>query len=217
MLNKEPGPGRVLLGFQNAVLSNFRFLENFGLRTVQENVTFVRYESSEIFVNVYHGRASYELGVGIGRLKGPNADKEKLSIDGIVDWAGAYKAEGFGQHVMFQVGTREGVGEFVPKLASLVKKYAIPLLRNDANAWGAALELQAHRWAEYVKETNLKSVRNKAEEAWHAKDYAQLVDLYGPIRGELTQVEAKKLAYAEQQILAAESVGSRGSSSRKRR
>src|SRR5438128_6558460 len=106
MLKMEPGPERAKLGFQEAVLSSFTFLSEFGLRSVEQKVTFLRYESRHVFVNVYHGRASYELGVEVGRLKEP---ERKLHIFTIVHWAGAAKAEGFGQHVMFQVGTREGV------------------------------------------------------------------------------------------------------------
>lgn len=213
MLKLEPSRERERLGFKDAVLSNFKFLRQLGLRPVEKKMTLVRYKSRHVFVDVYHGRASFELGVEIGRLTDP---KKTLSIETIVDWAGAYKAEGFGQHVMFQVSTREGVQEFVPKLAALVKKYAIPLLRNDDSAWGAALDMQRHQWNEYVKSVNLRQLREKAEAAWHAKDFVQVVELYEPVRQDLTEVEAKKLAYAEHQVLTAEGVGSR-SSSRKRR
>jgi hypothetical protein len=48
------------------------------------------------------------------------------------------------------------------------------------------------------------------------KDYAQVVELYSPVREDLTDVEVKKLTYAEQQGLAAEGVGSRSSSRKKR-
>ena len=72
MLNKEPGPERAQFGFKDAVLSSFKFLGDFGLRRVEEKLTLVRYESSEVLLNVYHGRASYELGVEIGRLKEPD-------------------------------------------------------------------------------------------------------------------------------------------------
>ncbi|MGA2098195.1 MAG: hypothetical protein ABSH39_17985 [Candidatus Acidiferrum sp.] len=212
MLNKEPGPERAQLGFKDTVLSNFKFLSDFGMRPVEEKVTLVRYESSEVFVNVYHGRASYELGAEIGRLKEP---EPKLSIFDVVRSAGAEQAEGFGKHVMFQVSSREGVEEFVPKLAALVKKHAIPLLRGDENAYRSALELRAKQYADEVKQGNLSVVRGKAEAAWHAKDYAQVVELYGPAREELTEVEAKKLAYAEQQVLPAEGVGSRSSARKK--
>lgn len=215
MLNTfTPGPDRWKLGFREAVLSNFDFLAFHGLRPVRQEVTFVRYESSEVFVNVYHGRGSYELGVEIGRLKDPQ--KRELSIGGVVDWAGAYEAEGFGKHVMFQVGTREGVLEFVAKLAALVRKYAIPLVRNDGSAWNTALELQARRRDEYIKGANLAALREKAEAAWHAKDYAHVVELYSHVREDLTEVEVKKLVYAERQALAADAATSRSSPQKKR-
>lgn len=213
MLNKEPGPERARLGFKDTVLASFKFLSDLGLHLVEEKPTFVRYESSDVFVNVYHGRASFELGVEIGRLKQP--DEAKLTIYDIVAWAGAEKAEGFGQHVMFQVSSSEGVQEFVSKLALLVKKYGTPFLKGDATAYQAALEARSRAAADYVKQMNLRDVHRKAEAAWQAKDYGQVVELYGPLRKDLTEVEAKKLAYAEQQVLAAEGVGSR--SSRKQR
>jgi len=212
MLNKEPNPERAELRFKEAVLSSFKFLGDAGLRPVQQEMTFVRYESPEVFVNVYHGRASFELGVEIGRLKNPN---NKLTLYDIVAWAGAEKTEGLGQHVNFQVSSREGVQEFVPKLAALVKKHAAPFLRGDAAAFDSALEIQAERAKNYAKGVNLSQVRRKADAAWQAKDYALVVDLYGPVREDLTEVEAKKLVYAEQQAVSAEGVGSR-SSRRKR-
>jgi hypothetical protein len=119
-------------------------------------------DTSEVFVNVYHGRASYELGVEIGRLKEPEA---RVSIFDVVRWADAEKAEGFGQHVMFQVSSREGVREFVPKLAALVKKHAIPLLRGDEDTYRSVLEFRARQYADEVKQRNLSVVRGKAEEA----------------------------------------------------
>lgn len=198
MLTKEPGPERAALGFPEATRSSFRFLETMGFRPVEEKVTFVRYESSEMFVNVYHGRASYELGLEIGRLDEPN---KRLYLEDIVVWAGAEKAEGFGQHTMFQVSSREGVHEFVPKIAALLKKYGLPLLRDDKEAFAAAKALQSSRAKALTKEFNMRGVRRKAEAAWHAKDYAQVIELYDPVRDDLTEIEAKRLAYAEQQVL----------------
>lgn len=212
MLNLQPGPERAKLGFKEAVLSSFKFLTEVGLHLVDEKVTFVRYESSEVFINIYHGRASYEMNVEVGRLRDP---KRYVTLATILDWAGAYKSEGFGQHVMFQVGTREGVQEFVPRLAALVKKYAASLLRNDEADWTTVLQLQSLKWRDYIKTVNLRQLREKAEAAWHAKDYVRVVELYEPVRQDLTQVEAKKLAYAQHQVLTTEDVGMR--SARKRR
>jgi len=208
MLNKEPSPERVKLGFREAVLSSFKFLNDAGFRPVEQETTLVRYESPEAFVNVYHGRASFELGAEIGRLKHP---LEKLTVYDIVAWAGAEKTEGLGQHVAFQVSSRKGVQEFVPKLASLIEKYATPLLLGDGAAYDSALEIQSERTKEYERDLNLKSVRSKAEAAWHVKDYAQVIELFAPLRKHLTDLEAKKLAYSEQQIETAEGQGGTGS------
>lgn len=213
MLNKKPSPRRAKLEFKETVLSSFKFLAELGLHPVDEKMTFVRYESSKVFLNVYHGRASFELGVEIGRLDTP---KDKLYLDDIVAWAGAEKTEGLGQHVMFQVSSQEGVREFVPKLAELVRKYAIRLLRPDRSAYDSAKEIQARRGHALMQEMKMRGVRSKAERAWHARDYVQVVELYGPVRGNLTEVEAKKLAYAEQQVLTAEGVGSHSPSQRRR-
>jgi len=91
MFQTDPGKDRWQLGFQDSVLSSFDFLSTYGLRPVEESATFVRYESSSVFVNVYHGRASFEIGVEIGRRDRP----EKYGLDYIVSWAGkrAWEAE----------------------------------------------------------------------------------------------------------------------------
>src|ERR1700683_1157914 len=137
---KETSPKRAKLGVKDAGLSSFKFLPGFGFRPVEEKTTFVRYESPAAFVNVYHGRASFELGVVVGRLTEPN---EKVTLYEMVARAGAEKTEGFGQHVMFQVSSREGVEEFVPKLASLLERYGSLFLKADANAYRAVQEIRS--------------------------------------------------------------------------
>jgi len=199
----DPGPGRAELGFKEAVLSGFNFLATYGLRPVYEEITFIRFESAVVFVNVYHGRASFELGVEFGRLNNPD---EKLSLYDVIAWAGAENAEGFGQHVVFQVSNRKGTQEFVPKLARLVQQYAVPFLRGDAGAYQAANELQSRRGDEYVKEVNLNPIRAKAEAAWRSKDYAQVAKLYSSMRQDLSSVEAARLSYAAKHAPASRSV-----------
>lgn len=202
MFTTEPGPDRSRLAFKEVVLFSFEFLRSYGLKPVEEEVTFVRYESETVFVNVYHGRASFELGVEVGRLSEPS---EKFSIYDIVAWAGTEQAEGFGQHTMFQVSSREGVQKFVPRLAGLFKKYAVELLRGEPDAYDSVGKVRAHRAREFEKEMRLKGIRTEAEAAWHAKDYTRVVELYDSVREDLTKVEAKKLAYAEKQVLSLES------------
>jgi hypothetical protein len=74
--------------------------------------------------------------------------------------------------------------------------FLVGLILRRASRGARPFKIESGRARDYAKEVNLSAVRPKAEAAWHAKDYAQVVELYGPIREDLTEVEAKKLAYA---------------------
>lgn len=198
MLNKEPEPGREQLGFKEAVLTSFKFLNDAGLHPVAGEMTLVRYESSVVFVNVYHGRVSFELGVEIGRLREPS---KALTLYDIVAWAGAEKAEGFANHVMFQVSSRKDVQEFAGRLASLIRKYAGPFLRGDDSAFDSAFEVRAERWQREMKQGNLSNIRSRAEAAWQAKNYVQVIKYYSSMHEDLSHVESKRLDYAERQVV----------------
>jgi hypothetical protein len=200
MLQIDPGPERAKLGFMQSVLANFSFLLDLGFRPVQEEVTFVRYESPTVFVNIYHGRSSFELGVEVGGLGEP---LEAISLYDIISWAGALDAEGFGQHVMFQVSSEEGVQQFVPRLASLVQRYGMPFLQGNYTAYTEVLEARSHAAADYEKQVQLLDLRRRAESAWEAKNFAEVVELYGSMKPNMTTVEVKRLDYAEKQVLKA--------------
>jgi hypothetical protein len=202
------------LGFKDAVLSAFDFLRSYGLKPVQEEVTFVRYESKAVFVNVYHGRASFEIGVEIGRFDRP----EKYGLDYIVSWAGkqAWEAEGFGQSTMFQVSSREGVQRFVPKVADLVRKYGDPFLRGEASFYDQLEKANERASVDFQKQQRLKSVRKEAAAVWSEKNYVRAVALYRSIQEDLTEVETRRLAYAEKHTLVP-TVGNPHPSARKKR
>jgi hypothetical protein len=204
MFHFQPSPGRWRLGFKEAVLKSFRFLYRYGFRCVRAESTFVRYETirlfsrKRLFVNVYHGRGSYEMGVEIGPS---DHEKQAVTLPEIVRFAGSEEAEGFGQHRVFQVSSREGVQEFVPKLAGLVRKYAQPFLRGDPEAFGAAAERSRRASARYLRDIELGRMREKGDAAWHAKDYERVINLYERFLEDLTRSEGMRLEYAKKQVL----------------
>ncbi len=213
MLKKKPNTEREKLKFREAVLDSFGFLENEGYYIAKQEITYIRYESSLVFINVYHGRASFELGMEIGRLSEP---KNVLTLNDIISWYGVDKGKEADHPVAFQVSSRKGVQEFVPKIADLLKNCAIPLIRGDVEAFTSAFKLQSKRSNEYEKEVNLKNVRNRVEAAWQMKDFYQVTELLSSIKGDLTQVEIKKLAYAEQNVATMDADGLRSINNRKR-
>ncbi|MGO4882158.1 MAG: hypothetical protein ACLP59_15195 [Bryobacteraceae bacterium] len=198
MFRTDSGKDRWQLGFKDAALSSFEFLRTYGLKSVGEDVTLVRYESDAVFVNVYHGRGSFEIGVEIGRLDRP----EKYGLDYIVSWAGkqAWEAEGFGRGTMFQVSTLEGVQNIVPKVAQLVKKYGDPFLSGRPAFYDELQKANERASVAFEREQMLSRIRKEADAAWTAKDFPRVAELLQPVRSDLTEVESKRLAYAEKQI-----------------
>ena len=97
MLEKTLSKAREQFGFPEAVLASFRFLvEDFGFSVVEHEPTYVRFESREVFVNLYHGRGSYELGVEIGeRLKGDNTPERSFTLREIIGMTDAKRAASF--------------------------------------------------------------------------------------------------------------------------
>lgn len=198
MFTTEPKPDRWQLGFTEAVKSNFSFVKKYGLQLVQEEVTLLRYQSEKVILNVYHGRASYELGVQIERADFPG---ESFGLYEVLKWA---ESTGKIEEIPtggYQASTRESVQKLLAQMAALVKRYAVPLLQDDATAYQALRAQQSHDAAEYTKEVHLRAIRKQAETAWQEKNYETLSGLYSDIQGDLTPSEIMRLQYAEKQLL----------------
>jgi hypothetical protein len=196
---KTPG-NRASLGFAEAASSAFNFLvADFSFRCVKQDVTFVRFESNRTFVNVYHGRTSFELNVEIGELTGDKRFPENpFTIGEILDLV---KAKETTKYHLYQVHTPESVEKFVLELAKLVKEFAIPALSGDRAFFQRLSELRTHRSDEYLKGMRLNRTRAEVETAWHQKNYPRVIELYDSMFEDLTPSEAKRLAYAKKKCL----------------
>jgi hypothetical protein len=199
MRTTKPGPDRWRLGFRDEVLARFGFLtERYGSHAVRADPTHVRYESRDIFVNVFHGRASYELGVEIGPL-GPGWEpgwmfslRELLSV---VD------PEAAARYRPFQVTTPEGMKRFVPTLAGIVRQAGDRALRGDEEIFKQLKNLVTERSKDQAKEQRLRPVRAEAETAWRRKDYRAVISLYERVENDLSPLEARRLRYARKRLL----------------
>jgi hypothetical protein len=200
VLKTEVGGNRANLGFPEAVMSAFKFLmEEFSFTCVRKDVTFVRFESNSAFVNVYHGRGSFELNVEIGELTiGEGHPEIPFTIGEILHLVNPKEATNYRP---FQVHTMESVKKFVSELANLVKQYAIPALTGDHGFFQRVAEVQAQRSNEYLKGLHLSRTRTEVETAWHQKNYPRVIELYDSMLEDLTPAEAKRLAYAKKKCL----------------
>jgi len=185
------------LNFVNEVIINFDFLEDFYFRVAKSEPTYVRYESAKIFINIYHGRSSYELGIEIGEIgNGDSHSGRVFYIDNIIKFVASH----ISIERIHSASSKKLVQKGVSQLAELVKKYATPILKGDAQfleaLWKDTLRLRE----EFAVSQQLRYVREKALTAWQQKDYAKLVELYESIKKYLTKVEEKKLNFAKKSL-----------------
>jgi hypothetical protein len=192
---------RIQLGFTPEVLSTFHFLtQDYCFKPVKTDLTFVRYESDLIFVNIYHGRRSYELGVEIGKLEKDSSVPEiGYTIGEIMDFVGVRNDLKF---TFFQSSNKDQIKVLLKKLAAYVRDYAGEILNGNLEILMRVQMLQQEKSDAYIKEMNLRHIREKADVAWRQKDYIKLVELYNPVAEDLTSVEVKKLEYARKKLCA---------------
>jgi hypothetical protein len=190
---------RIKLGFTPAVLSSFHFLiEDYKFKCVKTDVTFVRYESKSMFVNIYHGRISCEIGVEIGKLEeDPSIQENWYTIGEILDTVGVRKDLKF---TFFQSSDKDVIKKLLGKLAEYVKNYAEPMLNGDLEMLEKVQALRKEKSDAYIKEMNLRPIREMADIAWRQRDYVKFVGLYSSVEDDLTSVELKKLEYARKKI-----------------
>jgi CRISPR/Cas system type I-B associated protein Csh2 (Cas7 group RAMP superfamily) len=117
----------------------------------------------------------------------------------IVSWAGkdAWDAEGFGRSTMFQVSTKRGVENIVPKVARIVQKYGLPFVEGDEAFYDQLERVNERASMNFQRDQVVGQIRKEAEASWMAKDYRRVAELFQPIRDELTEIDRKKLEYAQ--------------------
>jgi hypothetical protein len=204
MFHAEPNPDRAQLRFEEEVLDSFSFLRTeFGFRVVESELTRVRYESDKVFVNVYHGRSSYELGCEIGLFhEHGNANAEVIPENAYSIWeiARMQSAPKITKHTFYQASTRDTIGQLVPRLADLLRTWGEPALSGDP-AFYQTLEHAHSKWfEEYQRETKLTRIRQQLLVAWRARDFSRVVSLLTPVAHDLTPSELRKLEYARSKL-----------------
>ena len=179
---------RVGLRFQETVSEQFKFLENeYLFRITESNETFVRYETQDVFVNVFHGRISYEVGLEIGSLK--MGMKTGYGLGSLV---GIYDPEDGVEYRQYVAKDIKGVEKKVRNLARLLRKHGAKALIGDPDVFDL-LEKDVQR---YWSEMNAMQVRPQAEKAFREKNYAAVIKLYSSMDNILTKAERAKLNFA---------------------
>ena len=183
------GPDRWRLRFAESVVREFAFLESeFGFRRTKEETTFVRYESDQVFLNVFHGRGSYEIGIELGEL----ADPGWLFGLSTLIAALAPKYEG---RTEFQASNPQAVENCVAKAARILRANCGAALAGD----GEALQRVRQRGRTEAKKATLRAQFGptiaRADEAWNSKDLERAKVLYENAESALDETRSRRLRY----------------------
>ena len=85
----------------------------------------------------------------------------------------------------------------MPKVGVLLKKYGGPFLTGRPAFYDELQKANEHATVVHERMQTLTPIRKEADAAWTAKDFTRVAELLQPVRADLTEVESKRLAYAE--------------------
>lgn len=200
MQQTPPEFERSRLGFAASAEEEFAFLIELGLRLVGLDHTLARYESDRRFVQVFHGRGSYELGVGIGRwIDVDGVTREQVfPLRDVVALRCDPAEVGYGET---SATTAEATRKFLRDLAGWTREFAGSLLTDGDEIFRDLSERNARRADAEEEGMRASRLRARAEEAWRRRDFGSLANAYGEIDRDLPTVELSasersKLDYA---------------------
>lgn len=200
----EVDADRGALGFKKAVMTRFSFLEDRGYRIVDAVSTFVRYERDSLFVNEFHGRGSYALGVEVGRtfIRDGEHVEESYPIGYLAGVAGGAAEAAFRSR---SATTAEEVERFVSELARWLEAFGELTLEGDEATYEALRDAVATEGERNMDAMRATELRRRADEGWRVGDYAAVVQAYDEIDRELATLSLRafedgRLAYARKRL-----------------
>lgn len=195
------GPPRAQFEFASLAKAEFSFLSaDFGLQLVEEGETRVRYESRRRFVNVYHARGSYQVGVEVGRWVEVDGELRE-GLFPLVHLLAVDAGEGELDRIRTAID-RDQLARELHRLAALLKARAKPLLTNGDDLFDRMSELNSALSNTYLEGIRASRLRARADEAWRQKDLETMALAYSEIERDLTTVslrgsERARLEYAK--------------------
>lgn len=180
------GNGR--LGFVGLALSAFAFLLRKGFEVVLREPTRLVFESSAVFVNIYHGRSSYQVGLEIGRLGDP---RQKYSLHEIL----AALAPSEVDKARCQTTDPEVLERCLSSIADVVDRTCGSLLAGDVVAFEDLRVAVAPRRKAVTLEAQFGAIVDRADRAWEAKDFRRAKELYQKAEAALDGARRRRLEY----------------------
>lgn len=191
MIN-TPEYERADLNFSNVVIEKFSFLLGFGFVVYEVLPTIVYYQKDTIKIDIYHGRSSYEIGLGI------TWHNSRYNLSSFMAVADLQAAKAYRQ---FMASNLNEVIEGTTQLAELTRRYCGQVFQGDAEFFTQVEKIHESVMQKYWLEMRASQVRPKANEAFRLGEYLKAAELYQEVEPVLSPSELKKLAIAKERSM----------------
>jgi hypothetical protein len=182
--------------FIEVVRSEFSWLTKYGFRCTKASATFVRYESATTFLNIYHGRSSYEIGAEYGQLLFSD-DFKAYSVSELIRLSSPKEAEKYRNYIAIKP---ENVVAGVNRLSELLRKYGRTFLNDTPETFLRLAKQRNEISRKFSMEVLSRQVRPKANQEFKNKNYAEAARLFESIKSELSAAELKKLEFCRKNL-----------------
>ena len=183
------------LGFEEAVLTEFRFLgTDYGYVQKQTDPSCVTYDLDGVRVTIRQDRKSFELSATVER-------KETSDRFSVWEIARLYHAPDVTERTFLQASSRDRVEKFIPELARVLRTYGQDVLQGEPKAFLRLREQQVEESNHFLREGRLRWIREHLPDLWQRQDYEQVVKLLEEVREQLSPSELAKLAYARRHLV----------------
>lgn len=180
--------------FVDMVERAFSFLEDSGFRRTNSEPGLVNYESDRSFVTVSWDTRSGELDAFVGLVPRTGRTQDEYSLADILGVAGLPASD----CKPAQVADEGRLESFIATLARNVRTHAQPGLAGDRMYFRRLETFRGAKADAYMRDMKLRQVRAEVEKAWRDRQFDKVVSLYTSVEHDLTESEARKLAYAQQ-------------------
>lgn len=176
------------LGFIDLAQSAFAFLLRIGFEVVRREPTRLIFESPSVFVNVYHGRSSYQVGLEIGRL---DDARHKYSLYEVLLALAPSEVE----KATCQTTDRGVLERCLSSIADVVERSCGSLLAGDAGAFEDLRLAVAPRRKAVTLQAQFGAILDRADQAWEAKDLPRAKEFYQKAETALDEPRRRRLRY----------------------
>ena len=180
------------LRFSEQAQKYFSFLvESWGFRLVRDVSTLVRFENRQVYLQVFHGRVSFEVGLELGLLEDP--PDVNFDLSALVEISEPTVGKAYRRPA---VREEAALGRALQATAELFRTYGRSVVTGDPSVFAQLREVNEARVHALAIGSVAAQARPRAERAFKSADYQTVVDAYSAIEEVLTPVERRKLAYA---------------------